>query len=56
LFTPECVDQLVVGDNLIRSQEQSGQQHPLLWGAERERLPILDHFERPENPELHRPP
>ena len=56
MFTPEGVGQLVVGDHLVRSQEQSGEQHPLLRRAEGERLPILDHFERPENPELHLPP
>jgi hypothetical protein len=53
---PERLDQLVGGNHLVRAQEEERQQHPLLrpWGCYV--APVLDDFERPQNPDFHPAP
>ena len=51
-LAPERVDQLVGRDDLVRPQEQRRQEGALLAGAERDRLAVLDGFERSQKQEL----
>ena len=52
LLAPERVDHAVARDDLVRAQEQQREHRTLLPAAERERLSLGRHLERPENPEL----
>ena len=52
---PERVDHAVARDDLVRAQQQQSEQRTLLPAAERERLSLGRHLERPENPELESP-
>src|SRR5439155_3475831 len=54
LLAPECVDQAVGRDNLVRIQQQHGEQAPLFRTAHVERSLAVEHLERTENPKLHR--
>ena len=53
-LAPELVDQALARDELVRMQEQDRQDEPLLQPAQRDRLALVDHLERPEDPVLHR--
>ena len=53
---PERIDQPVAGHDLVRIEQQHGEQGTLLRAAEVERLPVGDHLQRAEDPELHPPP
>jgi hypothetical protein len=50
---PELVDQSLAGDELIRVQKQNRKDEPLLRPAQRDRLALVGHLERPEDPVLH---
>ena len=52
-LAPELVDQALARDELVRMQEQDRQDEPLLQPAQRDRLALVDHLERPEDPVLH---
>src|SRR5436190_23171971 len=52
-LAPEVVDQALARDELVRMQEQDRQDEPLLQPAQRDRLALVDHLERPEDPVLH---
>jgi hypothetical protein len=47
------VNQDVAGDELVRVQEQHGEQRALLDAAERERALVLGHFQGAKEPEVH---
>ena len=53
-LAPELVDQPLACDELVRVQEQDRQDEPLLQPAQRNRLALVDHLQRPEDPVLHR--
>src|SRR5436190_1337086 len=53
-LAPELVDQALARDELVRMQEQDRQDEPLLQPSQRDRLALVDHLERPEDPVLHR--
>jgi hypothetical protein len=53
LVLPKGVDQPLARDDLVRVQEQDGEEGPLFGAAESERLAGVTHLERPEDPELH---
>ena len=56
LGAPEVVDDLVDRHDLVRAQQEQGEQGALLMPAERKALgPVLD-LERTENPEIHAVP
>jgi integrase len=50
---PELVDQLVAGDDSIRTHEQEREQCSLSRTTERERAASVDDLERSEDPEVH---
>ena len=52
LLAPERIDQAIAGDDLVRLQQESGQQRPALLAAERDRLTVEVHRERTEELEL----
>jgi hypothetical protein len=54
LFRPKLVDQPRHRDDLVRVQEEDRQQRPLLPRPEVQRVPLLDHLQRAEEPEFHR--
>src|SRR5262249_50752748 len=51
---PRRIDESVGGDDLVRVQQQAGEQGALLVTTEVERLSLLDHLERAEDAKLHR--
>ena len=56
LFLPERVDQAGGGNDLVGVQEKHRQQRPVLGACQVHHSLSLDHIERTEDPELHRPP
>jgi DNA-directed RNA polymerase specialized sigma24 family protein len=52
-FPPEVVDQTLARDELVRVQKENGENESLLERPERDRLALVEHLERPENPKLH---
>ncbi len=53
LGAPEVVDDRVDRDDLVRAQQQQGEQGALLMPAEREALTSVLDLERTENAEIH---
>jgi hypothetical protein len=51
---PQVLDQAVAGHHLAVMDDQVDQQCPLLGAARRDRLAIVQHLHRPQDPELHR--
>jgi hypothetical protein len=52
-LTPQLIDQAVNRDHLATVQHQDSQQGPLLRRAERQRLAVPRHLQRPKYPEIH---
>ena len=52
---PELVDQAVGGDELVRLEQQQGEQRALPDPAERERPVLLGHLQRPKQAKVHPP-
>ncbi len=55
LLAPHLVDQDLGRDEVVRAQEQVGEDRPLLRAAERDRAVPLGDLQRPEDAELHGP-
>src|SRR5439155_26064853 len=55
VLAPELLDEPVGGDDLVRVQEEDGQERALLASAEPERSVLLDDLQRAEYPKLHCP-
>ena len=51
--SPQLVDQPLAGHDLVRVQEQRGEDNALLDGHEGDRPMLVDHLEGTEDPELH---
>src|SRR5262245_16732982 len=52
---PQRVDQAIPGNDPVRAQQQHAEERPVLCATHVDRAPVLEHFQRPENPKLHRP-
>ena len=52
-FPPQVVDQALARDELVRVQEEDGEDETLLERPQRNRLALVEHFERPKDPEFH---
>src|SRR5438067_291476 len=52
-LAPQIVDQPAARDDLVRVQEEEGEQGALLGPAERERATLIERLQRPQDPELH---
>ena len=49
---PQPVDQTVARNDLTAAQDQVRQQGPLPWATERDRPLLLEHLDRPQDPEF----
>ena len=56
LFAPECVDEPVGGEDHVGMGEQPREEGPLSERAEVHRASVSHRLERPQDPELQRPP
>ena len=54
LLVPEGLDQPLVRDHAVRVHCEHGERGTLLGAAEVERPPVVEHFERAEDAEIHR--
>ena len=54
-FAPECIDQPVTSDDLVRVQQHNREERPLLAAAQRDGAPPLRRLQRAEHPEPHGP-
>ncbi len=54
LLVPEGLDQPLVRDHAVRVQGEHGEGGTLFGAAEVERAPVVEHFERAEDAEIHR--
>ena len=52
LVAPELVDQAVSRNDLVRAQQQDGEQRPLLRSSERQDTSTVSDLERAEKPEV----
>ncbi len=52
-LAPELVQQNLLRDDLVRADEERGQEGALLLAAEGNRVPLVDDFERPQDVEVH---
>jgi hypothetical protein len=55
-FGPECLDESISRDDLVRVYQKERQQGARLHAAQRKRAVLADRFDWPKKPELHRPP
>jgi hypothetical protein len=53
IVAPDVVEQSVGGDDGVRAQRESGEQSTLADPSERKRATLLDHLQRPQDPEFH---
>jgi hypothetical protein len=54
MLAPQLVEEAVGGKDLVRVQQQERQKRTLTRPPKRERPPLVENFERPENPVLQR--
>ncbi len=54
LLVPEGLDQPLLRDHAVRVHGKHGERGTLLGAAEVERPPVVEHFERAEDAEIHR--
>jgi len=53
VVAPHLFEQGVGGDDGVRAQKESGEERALAHSSERNWVTLLDHLQRPQDPEFH---